>query len=119
MDDEPAIAHTLRLILRKNGFAVRSFTDPLEALRQLDKESPDLVLSDVMMPELSGVELALRVLEKHPACKVLLFSGVAPDAERLLKARTQAHDLRVLSKPVHPIDLVTEIRDLIGPDALT
>jgi len=72
-----------------------------------------LLISDVMMPEMSGIELALRIRESCPDCKVLLFSGQAATANLLEKARADGHDFELLSKPVHPSDLLAKIRAVI------
>jgi CheY-like chemotaxis protein len=54
-----------------------AFTNPLEALKQAATGSPNLLLSDDVMPELSGVDLAVSIKEKCPDCKILSFSGQA------------------------------------------
>ena len=112
VDDEPIIARTLQVILRQNGFAVSSFTDPLELLEQLDEEMPHVVISDVMMPGLSGVDLAVQIKQRYPSCKILLFSGAASAAELLIKASGLGHQFRLLSKPVHPTDLLQNLREM-------
>ena len=110
VDDETVIAATLAMILRHQGLEARSFDSPLEALNATREIVPDLLISDVMMPELSGIELALKVREYCPECKVLLFSGQAATADLLEKARADGHDFEVLAKPVHPSDLLAKIR---------
>ena len=112
VDDEPIIARTLQVILRQNGFAVSSFTNPLELLERLDEEMPHVVISDVMMPGLSGVDLAVQIKQRHPSCKILLFSGAASAAELLMKASGLGHQFQLLSKPVHPTDLLKNLREL-------
>jgi DNA-binding NtrC family response regulator len=77
VDDEPVIASSLAAILRMNGFSARFFTCPLEALKAARSESPDLVISDVAMPGISGVDLAIQMRAQYPNCKILLFSGQA------------------------------------------
>jgi CheY-like chemotaxis protein len=116
VDDEPIIASTLARILEQSGFAATSFTNPLEALEAAHSEHPDLLLSDVMMPQLSGVELAMRIRDKCPQCRILLFSGQAATADLLAEARKRGHDFHILSKPVHPKDLLAGIHGLnAGP----
>ena len=84
VDDEDVIASSLAMILRfQGGFHARSFTNPLEALRAAQLEAPDLLISDVVMPELSGIDLAIQLREYCPDCKVLLFSGQAVTAQLL------------------------------------
>lgn len=111
VDDEEVIASTLAMILRLQGFEARSFSAPLEALRAAGSEAPDLLISDVMMPVLSGVDLAVKILELCPKCKILLFSGQAATANLLETARAAGHDFEVISKPVHPTDLLQRIRN--------
>ena len=72
--------------------------------------APDLLISDVVMPLLSGIELAIQLREVCPDCKVLLFSGQASTANMLEAARATGHDFEVLAKPVHPTDLLNRIR---------
>jgi CheY-like chemotaxis protein len=71
VDDEEVIAQTLAVILRQSGFLAKSFTNPLEALAEAASTAPDLLISDVMMPEMSGVDLAIKLRALHPECKVL------------------------------------------------
>jgi DNA-binding NtrC family response regulator len=78
-------------------------------------EAPDLLISDVLMPSLSGIELAIQVREHCPDCKVLLFSGQAATASLLETARAEGYDFEVLLKPVHPSDLLAKIRNLTEP----
>ena len=83
VDDEEIIATSLAMILQKSGFEATSFTHPLKALEASGSESPDLLISDVMMPELNGIDLAIRMKEICPECKVLLFSGQANTHQKL------------------------------------
>jgi CheY-like chemotaxis protein len=115
VDDEEVIAATVVAILQMSGFAATSFTDPLQALSRARIESPDLLISDVTMPEMSGVDLAIQIREDCPGCKVLLFSGQAATLDLLGNARDLGHDFRLLLKPVHPADLLCEIRSKLKP----
>ena len=110
VDDEQIIAETLTTILQKSGFAAKPFTDPREALAAARAETPDLLLSDVMMPELSGVDLAIAIRKECPKCRIMLFSGHAETADLLLSARERGCDFELLSKPLHPTDLLRHIR---------
>jgi DNA-binding NtrC family response regulator len=113
VDDEDVIASSLAMILRYNGgFHATSFSDPLEALQATRFEAPDLLITDVVMPQLSGVDLAIQVQERCPNCKVLLFSGQFATAHLLESARARGYDFEVLSKPVHPADLLAGIQSL-------
>lgn len=113
VDDEAVIATTLATILRLHGLEASCYDSPVQALRAALENAPDLLISDVMMPEMSGVELALAIRKSCPDCKVLLFSGQAATANLLEKAGADGHDFELLSKPVHPSDLLAKIRAVI------
>lgn len=114
VDDEDVIASTLELILLSRGFAVRSFVDPADAAEAARTVKPDFLLTDVMMPNLNGIELALKVREINPSCCVLLFSGQAGTSDLLARASEQGHCFEILAKPVHPLDLLSKIAELLG-----
>jgi DNA-binding NtrC family response regulator len=110
VDDETVIAATLAMILKTSGFDARSFTNPLEALSAADVEPPQLLITDVVMPEMLGTDLAIEMKRRCPDCKILLFSGQAATSDLLAKARSEGHEFNLLTKPVHPADLLREIR---------
>ena len=112
VDDEEVIVRTLAKILEMSGFTAIAFTDPLVALTRSETEAPDLLLSDVVMPDMSGIELAIQIQTRHPGCKILLFSGQAATADLLDKARQEGHDFHLLTKPIHPTDLLAAIKTL-------
>jgi CheY-like chemotaxis protein len=113
VDDEQIIASTVATILRCQGFDATYFTEPLEALKAAPSETPDLLISDVMMPLLSGIDLAVQLQEFCPKCKVLLFSGQSATAEMLQSALAAGHEFEVLLKPVHPTDLLKKIQSVM------
>lgn len=110
VDDERVIADTLAIILNQSGFdasAVYTGTDAVETARS---HKPDLIISDVIMPDMNGIEAAIRIREILPGCKILLFSGQAATADLLEKARLDGHEFEILAKPVHPQDLLAKLR---------
>jgi CheY-like chemotaxis protein len=113
VDDEFIITSTLALILRHHGFDATSFTQPLEALQAVKERAPDVLVSDIMMPEFSGIDLAIRVQQQCPECKILLFSGQAYTNALLEKAKTDGHHFEVLLKPVHPVELMRRIHEVL------
>jgi DNA-binding NtrC family response regulator len=114
VDDHDVIASSLGMILQfLGGFHATSFTDPYEALRAAQFESPDLLITDVVMPGLSGIDLAIQVLDRCRNCKVLLFSGQSVTASLLESARDRGYEFEVLTKPVHPADLLTRIQRVL------
>jgi DNA-binding NtrC family response regulator len=88
VDGERVIASTLAAILKLHGYSAASFTSSREALAAARASAPDLLISDVVMPGLSGVDLAIQIKAYCPACKFLLFSGQA--ATRGLLSRMPA-----------------------------
>jgi CheY-like chemotaxis protein len=109
VDDVVVIAQTLAMILERNGYSARFFTDPMEALANVQIDRPDLLISDVVMPQLSGIDLALEVKTRCSDCKILLFSGQACTHDILREPSMRDHHFTVLPKPIHPADLLREI----------
>ena len=110
VDDEPVISTTLAIILQRSGFDAVPFADPLAALASIVETPPDMIVTDVMMPGMTGIDLALRVTKVCPDCKVLLFSGQAGTNDLLEKARIHGHQFEILAKPVPPEAFVKAIR---------
>jgi DNA-binding NtrC family response regulator len=98
------------MILRGSGFDATSFVDPQEALRAAHLEAPDLLISDVLMPLMTGIDLAIQVQAASPSSKVLLFSGQATTRELLEDAGALGHTFEIISKPVHPTELLARIK---------
>lgn len=115
VDDEVVISKSLALILQNNGYTARFFTDPLEALEHIKTCPLDLLISDVAMPQLSGIDLAMQTRAHCPDCKILLFSGQASTTDLLGEARRLGHHFTLLPKPVHPRELLQEIKRLEDP----
>jgi CheY-like chemotaxis protein len=116
VDDENVIASTLELILRNQGFDAHSFADPIAALKAAQSQSPDLLITDVIMPQMNGVELAIRIKQDCPGCKVLLFSGQVSIIDLLAEAEAAGHDFVVVHKPAHPAVLIEAINEALQED---
>lgn len=114
VDDEEIISTTLAMILRQQGFDATPFTDPLKALEASRSQTPELLISDVIMPEISGIELAIQLLQICPECRVLLFSGQANTQGLLDTARASGNDFEIMSKPIHPSDLLRKVENGLG-----
>jgi CheY-like chemotaxis protein len=110
LDDEQLIANTLAIILNNAGFEARAVFSGEQALELLESFQPELLIADVVMPGMTGIEAAIATRNKLPRCNILLFSGQAVTADLLAQARTQGHEFEILAKPVHPSDLLAKLR---------
>ena len=110
VDDERVIADTLAMILSQSGFDARAVYSGEGALELASTFEPDMLISDVIMADLNGIDAAIRIRTLLPKIKILLFSGQAATADLLEKARAQGYEFEILAKPVHPQDLLTRLR---------
>ena len=111
VDDERVIADTLAIILNQNGFTATAVYSGTGAIEKARSERPDLIISDVIMEDMNGIDAAINIRQFLPSCKILLFSGQAATADLLEKARAKGHKFEILAKPVHPQDLLAKLRD--------
>jgi CheY-like chemotaxis protein len=118
VDDERIIADTLSLILSKNGYEVLTAYDGAGALKLAAEIVPDILIADVVMPEMTGIELATILVREHPGCQVLLFSGQAATMNLLEKAGASGHEFRLLTKPVPPLDMLCYVSDCLETSAV-
>src|SRR5271169_471207 len=109
-DDERVIADTLAIILNQSGFEATAVYTGEKAVETARTLKPDMLISDVIMNDLNGIDAAIRIRELLPAIKILLFSGQAATADLLEKAHAQGYDFEILAKPVHPQDLLSKLR---------
>jgi two-component system cell cycle response regulator CpdR len=110
-EDEPAMRTYLGRALENAGFEVVAVDRGTAALPYLERERFDLLLSDIVMPEMDGIELAQRCAQVSPQTKVMFITGFAAVT---LKASREAPQARVLSKPFHLRDLVIEVQRIFG-----
>jgi CheY-like chemotaxis protein len=114
VDDEKRIADTLALILCSKEYAAEAAYDGATALQICRKRLPDLIISDVVMPGMSGIELAITVSREFPSSKILLFSGQAATDQMMQQARLAGHQFELLAKPLHPTQLLEKVTTLLG-----
>ena len=114
-EDDEAMRTYLARALQNAGYAVDSVDRGTAALPLLQSEEYDLLLSDIVMPEMDGIELAQRCSEINPNTRVMFITGFAAVALRASREEPRA---KMLSKPFHLKDLVLEV-DRIFEDAKT
>jgi DNA-binding response OmpR family regulator len=119
VDDERIITDTLSMILSKSGYNVLTAYDGMKALELARAIPPALLITDVMMPGMTGIELAIMLLSVVTDCKVLLFSGQAATVDLLAAARDIGHDFAILTKPVHPTDMLRRVSECFDHQEVT
>jgi CheY-like chemotaxis protein len=112
VDDEHALADLLALIFERAGYQSIATYSASEALAAMEEQLPDMIVSDVMMPGMSGVALAVHVRKSHPGIKFLLVSGHAGTEDLIEAARDDGYFLDLLAKPVLPEDLLSKVVDM-------
>lgn len=111
-EDDDSMRAFMATNLERAGHEVDAFGDGEEAWEALQRASYDLLLTDIVMPLMDGIELARRAAEIDPAMKVVFITGFAAVA---LSTHAQApRDAKVLSKPFHLKDLVAELERVIA-----
>jgi two-component system cell cycle response regulator CpdR len=105
-EDDSVMREYLTRALERSGYAVTAVDRGTAALPLVETEHFDLLLTDIVMPEMDGIELAQKAAEIAPAMRVMFITGFAAVTLRAGKAMPQA---RVLSKPFHLRDLVMEV----------
>lgn len=96
-EDEVSVQAFVERALRHSGHEARTVSDGLAALAELRNESYDLLLTDIVMPGLDGIALALKVSKEYPDMKILLMTGFAEEQRRAHNLEALIH--RVISKP--------------------
>ena len=115
VDDESVIADTLAEILTRSGYTGVAEYDADSALETALLMPPELLITDVMLPGMSGIELAITMRRIFPDCKIILFSGQASTADLLASARADGHHFTLLNKPLHPQDLLARVSEGLKP----
>lgn len=115
MDDEKIVADTLAIIFSKNGFECRVSYTATEALIHVDTFCPDLLVCDVTMPDMNGLDAASTILKRCPYCRVIVLTG---QYSNLAPARAWAKQYpgsaKVLTKPLMPDVLLREVLTMLG-----
>ena len=114
VDDSEIIANTLAMVLCAEGFHATTAYSAGHALKILQTEPFDLLLSDVMIPGMTGIELAIDVTRRGVVRAVLLMSGVASTADLLENARKLGYNFEILAKPVYPTEVIEKVEQMLA-----
>jgi CheY-like chemotaxis protein len=112
VDDERLLADTTAAILRSAGFRTRTAYDGWEALETARSFHLDYLLTDVMMPIMNGVGLAIAITKMLPSTKILLFSGQVETSDILQQGHSQGYEFPLLAKPVNPLRLIEALKGI-------
>ncbi len=121
-EDDNSMRQFLELALQKAGHKITACTNGIEALN-LVKQDPmsfDMLLADIVMPGMDGIELSQKASSLHPGLKVMFITGFAAVAmgQKNAAGNTTGH-ARILSKPFHLNDLVKQVEELLAFDTKT
>lgn len=119
VDDQPNIADTMAAILRREGYAVIAEYDGESALKTAIVAPPQVVVTDISMPGMNGVELAIQLKALIPECGVVLFSAMLIPGEVLPPEAVAGNHFTFLAKPVAPETILNEVRKLTYQEGLT
>ena len=111
VDDHETIADSLALILNQNGCTATAVYSGEQAVDAARRIKPDVLISDVIMNGMSGIEAAILISTALPDCEILLISGNQKTGDLLAHAHRDGHAFEVLAKPVHPDVILHRVHD--------
>jgi len=112
IDDEKNVADTLVMILQRSGWQATAAYDGATAVEKADVFLPTVVISDVIMPRMNGIEACTAIKAKHPQCHIVLFSGQAATSDLVRDAWARGFRGELLAKPIEPDDLLAKLASL-------
>ena len=115
-EDDESMRVYLARALERSGYEVVAVSTGTQAVPYIDSDRFDLLLTDIVMPEMDGIELAQHAAQVAPEMRIMFITGFAAVTLKAGKAVPQA---KVLSKPFHLRDLVLEVERMFGSESLT
>ena len=117
VDSDSGIAGSLVETLSRRGYATVAASDADSALELALVRPPEILITEVMLPGMNGIDLAIRIRRIYPDCAIFLISGHASSNKMLAHATRAGHEFVLLDKPVDPLELLARIsksrRDLM------
>ncbi|WP_328473640.1 response regulator transcription factor [Actinoplanes sp. NBC_00393] len=111
VDDDPTVSDVVRRYLEQDGCRVRLAADGLAALAAVDAERPDLVVLDLMLGGLDGLEVCRRLQREQPGLPVVMLTALGEESDRVLGLEVGADDY--VTKPFSPRELVLRVRSVL------
>jgi YesN/AraC family two-component response regulator len=116
IDDEEAILRMMRLALEKAGYAVLDASNGIEGLNIYHEALPDLVITDIFMPEMEGLEMIMALRRENRNIKIIAISGGGTNGFDHLPTAIKLGALRAVAKPFTQQDLLGAVGDLLKTD---
>lgn len=113
VDDEPDTLELIKLVLESGGFGTMLAASGMEALAQIDRTKPDLVLLDIMMPDMDGWDVFRKIKEKNSRIPIAILTAKAQNIDRLLGLHVLKAD-DYITKPFGKNELINKVRKLVG-----
>ena len=111
VDDESDLLAELKPLLERSGFLVHTALDGISALRQIEQESPDLVILDILLPNMSGRDILRQLRQQNNWVPVILLTQISTPMERIVSLQEGADDY--INKPFDPFELVARIQAVL------
>jgi len=111
VDDDPTVSDVVRRYLEQDGCQVRLVGDGLAALAAVDRETPDIVILDLMMPGIDGLEVCRRLRRRSPELPVVMLTALGEESDRVMGLEVGADDY--VTKPFSPRELVLRVRSVL------
>ncbi|MCO8274044.1 response regulator transcription factor [Actinoplanes sp. TRM 88003] len=111
VDDDPTVSDVVRRYLEQDGYHVRLAADGLAALALAEQDQPDLVVLDLMMPGLDGLEVCRRLRRRHAGLPVVMLTALGDEGDRVAGLEVGADDY--VTKPFSPRELVLRVRSVL------
>lgn len=115
VDDDRTLADTLATLLRLNDYEVEEAHSGMSAIQLAMQFQPEVLICDVVMPGMNGVETASHIRSLFPCCKVLLITGRSAAPDLVLKTHALSDGFELLAKPLHPSELLAKLGNLKIP----
>src|SRR6266496_2079530 len=109
VDDDAMVLRALLLILERQGYTVKGAPSSADALDNAENFHPNIVITDVQLPDRNGVETAVLIRRLVPDCRVLLMSGDTTAGAILAEARGRGIEFDILPKPTEPVKLLAKL----------
>ncbi|HSD13795.1 MAG TPA: response regulator transcription factor [Flavobacterium sp.] len=116
IEDDKIIINILDFLLKKEGFETHVAKDGIEGIEKINAVTPDLIISDIMMPFKSGHEIALFAKTNYPETPIIMISALGKEDQTVIDAANLSVD-EFIAKPFDPKELIEKVNTLIHKEA--